>query len=213
MPEVKKMMNQWIDAEGNKLYLSGEMVIAKGTGEDFGVHAADTARHMTTQQVNTVVETAITALKNGDIKTLSDALVQLKGSVDAFLTGEPDAGTMDRLSELVAAINANKDSIDALVTDHLTQDSIADNLTTDDATKVLSAKQGKVLKDLISTSGHTHANADVLNKLSLSQEGGLLVDGEAVGGGGIAFMASADATPVFNGKLKIVVSDYTPPTA
>ena len=39
--------------------------------------------------------------------------------------------------------------------------SIVDNLTTDDATKVLSAKQGKVLQDTKADATHTHTKSQI----------------------------------------------------
>ena len=45
--------------------------------------------------------------------------------------------------------NAYKSALDGLSSTYVAKTDIVDNLTTNDATKVLSAKQGKALKDLI----------------------------------------------------------------
>lgn len=140
----------------------------------------DTSGNTVDQMVSNAVDAAVSALQTGDIKTLSDALTLLKGSVDTFMTGEPDAGAIDRLSELVAAIQANKDTVDALLTDKVDKTAIYDGLDSTDATKVLSAAQGKALKALIDGI-HTHANqADVLDKLTAA-DGKLKFNGADVG--------------------------------
>lgn len=132
------------------------------------------------QMLASAVAAAVEGLQTGDIKTLSDALDLLKGSVDTFLTGEPDAGAIDRLSELVAAIQSNKDTVDALLTDKVDKSAIYDGLDSTDATKVLSAAQGKALKTLIDGI-HTHANqANVLDKLT-AVDGKLKFNGTDVG--------------------------------
>ena len=82
-----------------------------------------------------------------DIQTFVSTLYN---TVNTFLTGaDNDDGTLNRLSELVAAIQANAGSIDALLSDKVAKTDIADNLATNDATKVLSAAQGVVLKTAV----------------------------------------------------------------
>lgn len=93
--------------------------------------------------------------RSSDGKFLPEILSKLSTDIDTvttavnnFLTGEAtDNEMMDRLVELVTAISNNKTTIDGLLTDKINVADIADNLTTDSATKVLSAKQGKILKD------------------------------------------------------------------
>ena len=82
------------------------------------------------------------------LSEIEAAYSSLQTTVSNFLTGEAtDNDVFDRLNELVTAITDNKTTIDALLADKVAKVDIADNLTTDDATKVLSAKQGKALKD------------------------------------------------------------------
>lgn len=62
---------------------------------------------------------------------------------------DSDDTTLDQLSEIVAYIKSNKNLIDAITTNKVSVSDIVDNLTTDSATKPLSAAQGKALKALI----------------------------------------------------------------
>lgn len=145
---------------------------------------------------------------------LGGDLESLKTSLETFLTGEADGGAVDRLTELVAAIQANKDSIDALVADHLQKDDIVNDLTSGGAEKVLSAEQGKALKALLDatqTSAHSHDNADLLAGLSTAENGNLTYNGRELDGSGIELVTSAeDPAPQTGLRLRIVVSEYTP---
>lgn len=145
---------------------------------------------------------------------LGGDLEALKTSLETFLTGEADGGAVDRLKELVAAIQANKDSIDALVADHLQKDDIVNDLTSGGAEKVLAAEQGKALKALLDatqTSAHSHDNADLLAGLSTAENGNLTYNGRELDGSGIEIATSAeDPAPQTGLRLRIVVSEYTP---
>lgn len=154
-------------------------------------------------------------MKTGDIATLQSSLSSLSTTVNNFLTGEPDDGTIDRLSELVNAINENKDSIDALVADHVKKSEIVNDLTTGGADKVLSAEQGKALKTLIDAldgKSHDHGNKDVLDGITKAGSGNLVFNGkELTGETGIAFGDSIENATTYTGKLRVVVEDYTVP--
>ena len=149
-----------------------------------------------------------------ETRALGGDLEALKTSLETFLTGEADGGAVDRLKELVAAIQANKDSIDALVADHLQKDDIVNDLTSGGAEKVLSAEQGKALKALLDatqTSAHSHDNADLLAGLSTAENGNLTYNGRELDGSGIELVTSAeDPAPQTGLRLRIVVSEYTP---
>lgn len=149
-----------------------------------------------------------------DTLALGGELEALKTSLETFLTGEADGGAVDRLTELVAAIQANKDSIDALVADHLQKDDIINDLTSGGAEKVLSAEQGKALKallDAVQAKAHSHANADLLAGIRVAGSGNLLYNGKELDGSGIELVTSAeDPAPQTGLRLRIVVSDYTP---
>lgn len=206
---VKKLFHLY-DEAGNLANLYAEDVFDKTSGKTLAEHIASAP---TTESVNGFIDTAIQALKTGDIATLQNSLSSLQTTVNNFLTGEPDDGTIDRLSELVNAINANKDNIDALLTDHVKKTDIVNDLTTGGTNKVLSAEQGKALKALIDTlneSKHSHTNKDVLDGISKNgSTGNLQFNGkELTGETGIAIGTSLDQANTYTGKLRIVVEDY-----
>lgn len=62
---------------------------------------------------------------------------------------DSDDTTLDQLSEIVTYIKNNKSLIDNITTSKVNVADIVDNLTSTSANKPLSAKQGKVLKDLM----------------------------------------------------------------
>lgn len=153
------------------------------------------------------------ASKKSLAKHLND-LAALKTTVETFLSGEADGGDLDRLKELVTAINANKDSIDALVADHLKEGDIIDDLTSGGTDKVLSAEQGKALKALLDAAqgtAHGHANKETLDLLGKTETNVLTCNGQEVYGGGIALVSSSEEQPVsWNGKLRLMVEDFNP---
>lgn len=107
-------------------------------------------------------------------KTVGDAIANITTAVNLFLSGEPDDnGKLDRLKELVAAIESNKDLIEAATGNHSAELTALENR--------LNAK----IAEIEAASARTS----------------------------IAFVASEDAEPVFDGKLVMVVSDFTPATA
>lgn len=206
---VKKLFHLY-DEAGNLANLYAEDVFDKTSGKTLAEHIAEAP---TTESVNGLINTAIQALKTDDIATLQSSLSSLQTTVNNFLTGEPDDGTIDRLSELVNAINANKDSIDALLADHVKKTEIINDLTTGGTDKVLSAEQGKALKALIDNltgSSHSHTNKDVLDGISKNgSTGNLQFNGkELTGETGIAIGTSLDQANTYTGKLRIVVEDY-----
>ncbi len=62
---------------------------------------------------------------------------------------DSDDTTLDQLSEIVAYIKNNKSLIDGITTGKVNVSDIIDDLTTNSGDKVLSAKQGTILKGLI----------------------------------------------------------------
>lgn len=62
---------------------------------------------------------------------------------------DSDDTTLDQLSEIVTYIKNNKSLIDGITTNKVNLSDIIDNLTSTDTNKPLSARQGKVLKDLL----------------------------------------------------------------
>lgn len=132
----------------------------------------------------------IDGLSGADVEQLKTDLAQLKTTFQNFMTGEDDDnGALDRLKELVAAIEANKDSINALLTDKATKAELEAVIA-----------RIKTLED---------KNWAVLDGISKSETSGNLVFNgkELTGETGIAICASADEEAVYNGKLKIVLQE------
>ena len=73
-------------------------------------------------------------------------LTELKTKVEKFLNVSDT--TTDELSEVLNLIAANRGDLDSILGNYVEISKVVDNLTTNDASKVLSAKQGKALKDL-----------------------------------------------------------------
>ena len=212
MAETTKKLFRFFDAEGNAASIQSEDVFDKTSGKTLAEYLAAAP---STESIQGQIDTAIEAVKTGDIATLQSSLSSLSTTVNNFLTGEPDDGTIDRLSELVNAINENKDSIDALLADHVKKSEIVNDLTTGGADKVLSAEQGKALKaliDALEAATHSHANKDVLDAISKAESGNLVFNGkELTGETGIAFGNSIENATAYTGKLHVVVEDYTVP--
>jgi phage-related tail fiber protein len=81
---------------------------------------------------------------HADIRAL---IAQISKKLEAFL--DVDDATADQLSEVLTLIDNNKGTLESLTTTKVNVSDIVDNLTTESADKVLSAKQGKAIKDLI----------------------------------------------------------------
>lgn len=100
-----------------------------------------------TSQVQTsdgvLIEDKIQADKEGILSLIS----ALSTAVNNFL--DVDDETKDQLSEIIALIDSNKDVFDAITTSKINVTDIVDNLTTNHSSKVLSAAQGVVIKNLI----------------------------------------------------------------
>ena len=97
------------------------------------------------ETVSNNLETHITSSSaHNDIRLLISGLTTRLNSL-----ADSDDTTLDQLSEIVAYIKNNKNLIDGITTDKVNVSDIIDNLTSTAVNKPLSAKQGKVLKDLI----------------------------------------------------------------
>lgn len=105
---------------------------------------------------------------HNDIRVL---ITELTTKLNNFL--DVDDTTSDQLSEVLTLIDNNKGTLESLTTSKVNVADIIDNLTTASADKVLSAKQGVAIKELIdalqeavdgkAASVHTHAISDVTN--------------------------------------------------
>lgn len=208
--------------------LDGSLVIDKASKKTFSdlVTEVGGIPALINQSVNVLKDgttdgSGVLPADHSTLLKLSTALNGLKSTVNAFLNGEADGGTMDRLVELVTAINENKGNITALTSDKVAKADIVNALTSEDATKVLSAAQGKALKTLIDeldgklaqqiAAIHSHDNKAVLDGLSKNASGDLVYNGKTLDGTtSVAVLASADATPVYDAKIAFVVEEIEP---
>ncbi len=170
-------------------------VTAQAHMDNVSIHTSVTVLEGT---MDSKIGTAINLLMDGgdgsslsvDHNTLlkiSTDLTGVKATLNTFLAGAADGGDLDRLIELVTAIGANRDSIDALTSDKVAFSDIVNDVTTGGAAKVLSAQQGVVLAGMITAledsltdtiAGlHTHPNLAVLNAITVSAASGGLVYG------------------------------------
>lgn len=119
--------------------------------------------------VNDIVSTHNTSTSaHDDIRAL---ITELATRLNAL--ADSDDTTLDQLSEIVTYIKANKSLIDSITTSKVNVSDIANDLTTSNSSKVLSAAQGVAIKSLIDTlqaavdgkaaSTHTHAISEVTN--------------------------------------------------
>lgn len=182
MAQSKLLLAKLLDAENKNLPISTEFVV-------------DVNRKKTLAQLIDNILTSIDGLKGGEVESLKTELATLKTTVTTFLTGEPDDNeVIDRLSELVKEIQANKTSIDAIVSDKATKEAL-------DA----------VIADVteLQTKAHEHANMTVLDGISVNETTkNLVFNGKELNGEtGIAYGATAAEAVNFNGKLKIVLEE------
>lgn len=113
------------------------------------------------------------------------------------------ADTKKKMMEWLGSDGAPMSTPGSLVVAEASGETFAEHST--DSAKHLTAEE----KANLTAAAHTHTNTASLEKLVVDSEG-LKVDGVAVGGG-IAIVATPEEVPVFNGKIRLVVSEYTPP--
>ena len=208
-----KLIKQILDSQNNEQLIDAKIVVDASTGKDV---VAVFTEALNLLKDGTTDGSANLPADHNTLLKISNAITGLKATLNDFLEGEDDGGDIDRLVELVKAIQANKDSIDSLVMDNLSTDDIVDGLTSEDSGKVLSAAQGKALKDLIDAleasinakldALHSHSNQTVLDGISQTADGDLEYNGKVLNGAtSVAMVSSADGAPVFNEKLILVV--------
>ncbi|MFG6378371.1 MAG: tail fiber protein [Lachnospiraceae bacterium] len=128
------------------------------------VSSTSTSTAATPNSVKTAYDKAISAAN--DVKThnsSSTAHIDIRNLISALTTrlntlADSDDTTLDQLSEIVAYIKNNKSLIDGITTSKINVSDIIDNLTSSVTNKPLSAKQGKVLNDLITALTTTVGN-------------------------------------------------------
>ena len=147
------------------------------TKEEIGLgnvdNTSDEDKPVSTPQQQALNQHNTDQAAHDDIRTLvSDLTTRLNALADS------DDTTLDQLSEIVAYIKNNKSLIDNVTTSKVNVSDIIDSLTSTAVNKPLSAKQGKVLNDLI-----TELTAAVENKLDESSlESKVSKDGDEMSG-------------------------------
>ncbi len=128
------------------------------------VSSTSTTTAATPNSVKTAYDKAVSS--GNDVKThnsSSTAHTDIRNLISALTTrlntlADSDDTTLDQLSEIVAYIKNNKSLIDGITTSKINVSDIIDNLTSSVTNKPLSAKQGKVLNDLITALTTTVGN-------------------------------------------------------
>lgn len=109
------------------------------------ISAEDTLRDDLTDLIQTELsDHDISDSSHTDIRGL---ITELTAKLNTL--ADSDDTTLDQLSEIVTYIKNNKSLIDGITTNKINLSDIIDNLTSTDINKPLSARQGKVLKDLL----------------------------------------------------------------
>ncbi|MBD5136041.1 MAG: BppU family phage baseplate upper protein [Lachnospiraceae bacterium] len=134
---------------------------------------------------------------------ISDLTARLNALADS------DDTTLDQLSEIVAYIKSNRTLIENVTTNKVNVSDIVDNLTSTSTNKPLSAKQGKILKDLIdslTTVGNFEESDMFLAYLASNNNGPLCLLSQTVGdtittNGRSAINSKGVKTLIFNGAL------------
>lgn len=111
-------------------------------------NTSDMDKPVSTAQQN-ALDTALSA-HNTSKSSHSDMRLLISGLTTRLnALADSDDTTLDQLSEIVAYIKNNKSLIDGITTSKVNVSDIIDDLTTNSGDKVLSAKQGTILKGLI----------------------------------------------------------------
>lgn len=139
---------------GSAAYTASTAYDASGTAQTKADAALKSAKEYTdtktsglasTTSVNTSISTHNSSTSaHNDIRSL---ISEINTKLNNFL--DVDDGTKDQLSEVLQLIEDNKGTLESLTTGKVNVSDIVDNLTTSNANKVLSAKQGVAIKSLI----------------------------------------------------------------
>lgn len=83
------------------------------------------------------------------LKKIQDKIVELRTEVESQLYGDDGGEVLKTLEQALKFLNQYKDFIVDIPDNYVNKQDIVDNLNTDDPTKVLSARQGKVLSETL----------------------------------------------------------------
>lgn len=118
---------------------------------------------------------------HADLREVLEALTSRLNTLS-----DSDDETLDQFSEIVAYIKNNKSLIDSITTAKLNVTDIVDNLTSAAADKPLSARQGKVLRDLIDTLTNAGVSGVKGDSESAYRTGYVTIAKEDIGLGNVA---------------------------
>lgn len=105
----------------------------------------------TLDQINTAVVNLIGGASDeyNTLKRIQTKIEELRAEMESQLYGDDGGTVLKTLEQALKFLNQYKDFIVDIPDNFVSKQDIVDNLTTDDPTKVLSAKQGKVLSDTL----------------------------------------------------------------
>lgn len=105
----------------------------------------------TLDQINTAVINLIGGASDeyNTLKRIQTKIEELRAEMESQLYGDDGDTVLKTLEQALKFLNQYKDFIVDIPDNFVNKQDIVDNLTTDDPTKVLSAKQGKVLSDTL----------------------------------------------------------------
>ncbi|WP_281671596.1 pyocin knob domain-containing protein [Rikenella microfusus] len=141
---------------------------------------------------------AITVLKGGasaDYDTFKKLQTKIE-AINEAISGTATPDTIDTLNEALAFIREHQGEIESLVNTYVRKEAIANDLTTDDPTQILSAAQGVALKELIDAV--TVSLDGYVEKVNGS---GLMTDEEREKLSGIEEGANAYELPIASGSV------------
>ena len=105
----------------------------------------------TLDQINTAVINLIGGASDeyNTLKRIQTKIEELRAEMESQLYGDDGGTVLKTLEQALKFLNQYKDFIVDIPDNFVSKQDIVDNLTTDDPTKVLSAKQGKILSDTL----------------------------------------------------------------
>lgn len=105
----------------------------------------------TLDQINTAVINLIGGASDeyNTLKRIQTKIEELRAEMESQLYGDDGGTVLKTLEQALRFLNQYKDFIVNIPDNFVSKQDIVDNLTTDDPTKVLSAKQGKILSDTL----------------------------------------------------------------
>lgn len=103
------------------------------------------------EAVNTVMGDIVDGASDeyNTLKKIQDKIVELRTEMESQLYGDDGGNVLKTLEQALKFLNQYKDFIVDIPDNYVNKQDIVDNLNTDDPTKVLSARQGKVLSETL----------------------------------------------------------------